>query len=424
MAYENVREAWIVGAVRTPIGRHGGALSGVRPDDLGAVALKGLVERTGIDPSDIEDVYFGCANQAGEDNRDVARMSLLLAGFPETVAGATVNRLCGSGLEAVASAARAVMLGEADAYIGGGVESMSRAPFVLPKPERAFPTGHPKMYDTTLGWRMTNPKMEELGHTDSLGQTAENLAEERFRVTAEEQQPEELAGEYDISRKAQDRFALHSHEKAVAAQDEKRFSDETVPVTVKTRKFENVVEADEGPRRDSSLEALGKLRPAFTKDGTVTAGNSSSLNDGAAAVAVVSKEYAESHGLAPLAKIKSIATAGVPPRVMGIGPVPATEKALSRAGITMDDIGLIELNEAFAAQSLAVIHEWGMSYDDRRLNPNGGAISLGHPLGCSGARILTTLVHEMGRRVDVRYGLATMCIGVGQGIAMIVEQVG
>jgi acetyl-CoA acetyltransferase family protein len=419
-----IREAWIVGAVRTPIGRHGGALSPVRPDDLGAIALEALMDSTGVPPSEVEDVYFGCANQAGEDNRDVARMSLLLAGFPESVAGATVNRLCGSGLEAVADAARAVMLGEADVYVGGGVESMSRAPWAMPKPERAFPNGHATAYDTTLGWRFVNPKMEEMGHTDSLGQTAENLAEERFEVTAEEQKPEELAHSYDISREKQDRFALMSHRKAVAAQDEKRFRDEIVPVTVKTRKSETVVEADEGPRRDTFLESLAKLRPAFKRDGSVTAGNSSSLNDGAAAVLVVSKDYAEAHGLSPLAKIKSIATAGVPPRVMGIGPVPATAKALERSGISFSDVGLVELNEAFAAQSLAVIHEWNMDPEDERLNPNGGAIALGHPLGCSGARILTTLVHEMKRRDDAHYGLATMCIGVGQGIAMVVEKVG
>ena len=422
MAYEGAREAWIVGAVRTPVGKHGGVLSTVRPDDLGATALQALVERTGVPPAEVEDVYMGCANQAGEDNRDVARMSLLLADFPVGVAGATVNRLCGSGLEAVASAARSVMLGEADVYIGGGVESMSRAPYVMPKPERAFQPGHQTVYDTTLGWRFVNPKMEEMGHTDSLGVTAENLAEERFELTAEEQKPEELANEYDISREKQDQFALHSHQKAVAAQDEKRFRDEIVPVTVKTRKSEDVVEADEGPRRDTSLEKLGKLPPAFRKDGSVTAGNSSPLNDGAAAVLVVSKEYAQAHGLTPLAKIKSLATAGVPPRVMGIGPVPATRKALERAGVSMDDIGLVELNEAFAAQSLAVIHEWGMDYEDERLNPNGGAIALGHPLGCSGARILTTLLHEMGRRDEVELGLATMCIGVGQGIAMVVEK--
>ena len=423
MAYGGTNEAWIVGAVRTPIGRHGGALSTIRPDDLGAVALEALMDRTGVPPSEVEDVYFGCANQAGEDNRDVARMSLLLAGFPETVAGATVNRLCGSGLEAVSNAARAIMLGEADVYVGGGVESMSRAPFVMPKPERAFLTGHTTMYDTTLGWRLVNPKMEALGHTDSLGQTAENLAEARFEVTSEEQAPERLAGDYDISREAQDRFALRSHQKAVAATDEKRFRGEITPVTVKTRKSETIVEADEGPRRDASLEKMAKLRPAFTKEGSVTAGNSSTLNDGSAAVLVVSKEYAEAHGLKPLAKIKSIGVAGVPPRVMGIGPVPATKKALDRAGITLEDVGLIELNEAFAAQSLAVLYEWGMDPEDERLNPNGGAIALGHPLGASGARILTTLLHEMQRREEVRYGLATMCIGVGQGIAMVVEKV-
>ena len=418
-----MREAWIVGAARTPIGRHGGSLSVVRPDDLGAVVLAALMESTGIDPGEVEDVYFGCANQAGEDNRDVSRMSLLLAGFPETVAGATVNRLCGSGLEAVAQAARSVMVGEADAHVGGGVESMSRAPWAVPKPERAFPTGNTTMYDTTLGWRFVNPKMEEMGHTDSLGMTAENLAQERFQITPDEDEPEGMAEAYDVTREAQDRFALASHEKAVAAQDEKRFRGEIVPVTVKTRKSGTVVEADEGPRRDTTLEKLARLRPAFKQDGSVTAGNSSSLNDGAAAVMVVSREYAEAHGLRPMARIKSMGVAGVPPRVMGIGPVPATKKALDRAGITLDDIGLIELNEAFAAQSLACLYEWGMDAGDERLNPNGGAIALGHPLGASGARILTTLVHEMGRRGGVRYGLATMCIGVGQGIAMVVEKV-
>jgi acetyl-CoA acetyltransferase family protein len=380
------------------------------------------MEKTGVEPAEVEDVYFGCANQAGEDNRNVARMSLLLAGFPATVAGTTVNRLCGSGLEAVAQAARAVMLGEAEAYVGGGVESMSRAPWAVPKPERAFPTGHATMYDTTLGWRFVNPKMEEMGHTDSLGVTAENLAQERFLLTPDEDRPEDLASDYDVSREAQDRFALRSHEKAVAAMDAKRFREEMVPVTVRTRKSETVVEADEGPRRDTSLEKLAKLGPAFQRDGSVTAGNSSSLNDGSAAVLVVSREYAEAHGLQPMARIRSMAVAGVPPRVMGIGPVPATEKALGRAGITLADVGLIELNEAFAAQSLACLHEWGMDAEDGRLNPNGGAIALGHPLGASGARILTTLVHEMRRRGDVRFGLATMCIGVGQGIAVVVER--
>jgi acetyl-CoA acyltransferase len=417
-----LKEAWIVGAMRTPVGRHGGSLSAVRPDDLGAVALEALIERTGVPPSEVEDVFFGCANQAGEDNRDVARMSLLLAGFPETVAGATVNRLCGSGLEAVSQAARAVMLGEASVYVGGGVESMSRAPWAVLKPERAFPTGNATMHDTTLGWRMVNPRMEEMGHTDSLGMTAENVAQERFNITPDEDQPEGLAEEYDVSREAQDRFALRSHQKAVAAQDEKRFREEITPVTVKGRKGDTVVEADEGPRRDTSLERLARLKPAFKGEGSVTAGNSSSLNDGAAALMVVSREYAEAHNLEPMAKVRSMAVAGVPPRVMGVGPVPATKKALDRAGITMDDVGLVELNEAFAAQVLACLHEWGMDSEDGRLNPNGGAIALGHPLGASGARILTTLVHEMQRRDGVRYGLATMCIGVGQGIAMVVEK--
>jgi acetyl-CoA acyltransferase len=423
MSYGSTKEAWIVGAVRTPIGRHGGALSAVRPDDLGATVLEVLMKRSGVPPSEVEDVYFGCANQAGEDNRNVARMSLLLAGVPEGVAGVTVNRLCGSGLEAVAQAARTVMLGEADVYIGGGVESMSRAPWAVPKPGRAFPTGNTTMYDTTLGWRFVNPKMEEMGHTDSLGMTAENLAQERFLLTPDEDAPDEVAAAYDVSREAQDRFALRSHEKAVAAMDEKRFRQEIIPVTVKTRKSETIVEADEGPRRDTSLEKLGKLKPAFESDGSVTPGNSSSLNDGAAAVLVVSKEYAEAHGLQLLAKVRSIAVAGVPPRVMGIGPVPATKKALMRAGISLDEVSLIELNEAFAAQSLAVLYEWGIDDDDERVNPNGGAIALGHPLGASGARILTTLVHEMQRRDDAGYGLATMCIGVGQGIAMVVEKV-
>src|SRR5919199_136976 len=408
-----MQEAWIVGAVRTPIGRHGGSLSSVRPDDLGAVALEALMERTGVPPEEVEDVYFGCANQAGEDNRDVARMSLLLAGFPETVGGTTVNRLCGSGLEAGAQAARGVMLGGGDVYIGGGVESMSRAPWAVPKPERAFPTGNATIYDTTLGWRMVNPRMEEMGYTDSLGMTAENLAQERFLLTPDEDEPEEMAEAYDVSREAQDRFALRSHQKAIAAMDEKRFREEIVPVTVKTRKEEMIVEADEGPRRDTSLEKLAGLRPAFRRDGgSVTAGNSSSLNDGAAAVLVVSKEYAEAHGLQPLAKIKSMAAAGVPPRVMGIGPVPATTKALERAGISLDEVGLIELNEAFAAQSLAVLYEWRIEPDDERVNPNGGAIALGHPLGASGARIMTTLLAELERGRG-RYGLQVMCEGGG-----------
>jgi acetyl-CoA acetyltransferase family protein len=424
MAYEGATEAWIVGAVRTPIGKRGGALSTVRPDDLGALVLGNLMEKTGVPPEEVEDVYMGCGNQAGEDNRDVARMSLLLAGFPETVGGATVNRLCGSGLEAVADAARAIMLGEADVFVGGGVESMSRAPWAILKPERPFPTGHVTMQDTTLGWRFINPKLEEMGHTDSLGETAENLADERYADTSEEeQQSEDLADEYDLSRERQDRFALRSHQKAVEAIDDKRVREEIVPVTVSTRKEETVIEADEGPRRDASLDQLAELKPAFKEGGSVTAGNASSLNDGAAAVLVVSADYARAHGLEPMARIRSMATAGVPPRVMGIGPVPATRKALERAKLSMEDVGLVELNEAFAAQVLAVIHEWGMAPEDERLNPNGGAIALGHPIGCSGARILTTLVHEMNRRDEVEIGLATMCIGVGQGIAMVVEKV-
>ncbi len=417
-----VKEAVIVGAVRTPVGKQGGVLSPVRPDDLAALVLEALMERTGVLPEEIEDVYMGCANGAGEDNRNVARMALLLAGFPQEVSGTTINRLCGSGLDAVANAARAIMLGEAHAYVGAGVESMSRAPWAVLKPSRPYPIGSMKMYDTTLGWRFVNPKMEEMGHTDSLGQTAENLAEEHYEVTSEEEQPEGLAREYDISREKQDRFALRSHQKAVEATDEKRMREEIVPVPVKTRKSEELVEADEGPRRDASLKKMAKLKPAFKEGGSVTAGNSSPLNDGAAAALVVSGEFARVHGLEPLARIRSMAVAGVPPRVMGIGPVPATAKALKRAELSLDDIGLVELNEAFAAQVLAVLHEWGMDPEDERLNPNGGAIALGHPLGCSGTRILTTLLHEMGRRPEVELGLATMCIGVGQGIAMVVEK--
>jgi 3-oxoadipyl-CoA thiolase len=402
VSYGGSNEAVIVDAVRTPVGRHGGQLSGVRPDDLGAHPLRALVERTGVPASEVEDVYFGCANQAGEDSRDVARMSLILADYPLEVAGATVNRLCGSGLEAVAQAARAVMLGEADVYVGGGVESMSRAPLAMAKSSKS---GHQTAWDTTLGWRFTNPEMERRGHTDSLGMTAENLAEER-----------------EIPRVRQDRFALDSHEKAVAAIDAGRFLDETVPVTVKGRKEDTVVVTDEGPRRDSSLEALATLKPVFKEDGTVTAGNSSPLNDGAAAVLVTSAGYAKANGLTPLARVRSVAVAGVPPRIMGIGPVPATKKALERAGVSLGDIDLIELNEAFAAQSLAVTDEWGLDAEDERLNANGGAIALGHPLGCSGARLVTTMVHELQRRDDAELGLATMCIGVGQGIAMVVEK--
>ena len=396
-------EAWIVEAVRTPIGKHGGALSSVRPDDLLAHVLSALMARSGVPKEEVEDVYAGCANQAGEDNRNVARMALLLSGFPVEVAGCTVNRLCGSGLEAVAQAARAIWAGEGQVYVGGGVESMSRAPYAVPKPEKGFPTGNLVMYDTTLGWRFVNPRMQALYGTESMGETAENLAEM-----------------YGIAREEQDRFALLSHQKAVRAWDEGRFLEEVVPVPVKRGKEEALVSVDEGPRRDTSLERLAALRPVFREGGTVTAGNSSPLNDGAAAVLLVSDAYAQAHGLRPLARIKALAVAGVPPRIMGIGPVPATKKALARAGLSLKDIGLIELNEAFAAQSLAVLREWGLDLEDGRLNPNGGAIALGHPLGASGARILTTLVHEMRRR-GVQWGLATMCIGVGQGITMVVE---
>ncbi len=397
-----LHEAWVIDAVRTPIGKYGKSLAGVRPDDLGAHVLKALMQRTGIAPKEVEDVYFGCANQAGEDNRNVARMVLLLAGFPEEVAGCTVNRLCGSGLEAVVEAARAIMVGEAHVYVAGGVESMSRAPWVIPRAERAFPRGNLTGYDTALGWRLTNPKMIELGHTDSLGQTAENLAEM-----------------YRIPREAQDRFALHSHQKAIRATDAGRFRDEIVPIET----ADGVVEVDECPRRDTSLEKLATLKPAFKKDGTVTAGNSSPLNDGAAALLLVSAEYGRAHGLKPLAKIRASAVAGVPPRIMGIGPVPATKKVLERAGLSLSEMDLIELNEAFAAQSLAVLHDLQIDPEDPRLNPNGGAIALGHPLGCSGARIATTLLHELKRHGDKQFGLATMCIGVGQGISVVFEKV-
>ena len=396
-----MKEAWIIDAVRTPIGRHGGALASVRPDDLAAIVLRALVERTGVPASEVEDVYMGCANQSGEDNRNVARMSLILAGFPIEVGGCTVNRLCGSGLEAVAAATRAIWAGEADVYIGAGVESMTRAPWAMPKAEEGFPRGNVTVFDTSLGWRFTNSRLAEMGHTEPMGETAENLAQQ-----------------YALPREAQDRFAFRSHAKAVAAMDGGLFKKEIVPAPTK----KGPVEADEGPRRDSTLEKLSTLKPVFRAGGTVTAGNSSTLNDGAAAVLLVSGDYARAHGLTPLAKVRSIAAAGVPPRIMGIGPVPATRKALGRAGLAMGDIDLIELNEAFAAQSLAVLKGLELDSEDPRINPNGGAIALGHPLGCSGARILTTLVHEMSRRDKTRFGLATLCIGVGQGIAMVVEK--
>jgi acetyl-CoA acyltransferase len=392
-------KAVIVDGVRTPVGRYGGALAGVRPDDLAALVLRGLVSRTGVNPGEVEDVYLGCANQAGEDNRNVARMALLLAGYPIEVAGCTVNRLCGSGLQAVADAARAICQGDGALFVGGGVESMSRAPWSVPKPDRAWPRGQEVMYDTALGWRYVNQLMEELYGTDSMGQTAENLAHL-----------------YSIGREAQDHFALQSHRKAVRAEERGSFQAERIAVTLGA----GDVERDEGPRADSSLERLAKLRPAFADPGTVTAGNSSSLNDGAAALLLAADDYAEAVGLRPMAEIRGMAVAGVAPRIMGIGPVPASRKALARAGLTLAEIGLIELNEAFAAQSLAVLQEWQVDPEDDRLNVNGGAIALGHPLGCSGARILVTLVHEMRRR-QVQFGLATMCIGVGQGIAMVVE---
>ncbi|RAY16599.1 3-oxoadipyl-CoA thiolase [Actinomadura craniellae] len=418
------REAWIVAAVRTPIGRYGGALATVRPDDLAAVALRELIDRSGVPAEEVEDVHMGCANQAGEDNRNVARMAAILAGLPLTVSGVTVNRLCGSGMQAVADAARAVLAGEGEVHIGAGVESMSRAPWVLPKPDRPYAQGPAQLHDTSLGWRMVNPRMEELGHTDPLGITAENLAGERHLLTPEEGRPEELAREYDLSRAAQDGFALASHRKAVAAAEAGRFADEIVPVPVPQRRGDPVVfAADEAPRPDTSAERLAGLRPAFRSGGSVTAGNSSPLNDGAAAVMVVSAAYARAHGLRPLARIRASAVAGVPPRVMGIGPVPATAKLLGRTGRKLSDVDLIELNEAFAAQALAVLHEWDVDAADPRINVNGGAIALGHPLGCSGARIVTTLAHELRRRDDARLGLATMCIGVGQGIALLLEKV-
>ena len=397
-------EAVIVSAVRTPVGRYGGGLSSVRADDLAAVALREALARSGIDAASIEDVYLGCANQAGEDNRNVARMALLMAGLPYTVPGATTNRLCGSGLDAVNTAVKSILSGEGHAYLAGGVESMSRAPLVQAKPEKAFQNGNQTLYDSTLGWRFVNPRMREMYGVDAMGETAENLADE-----------------HDISREAQDAFALHSHRKAVAAQAAGHFDAEIVGVDVPGRKGSVTVSRDEGPRPDSSLEALAALKPVFRQGGSVTAGNSSSLNDGAAALALTSREFAQTHGLRIRARVRSFAVAGVPPRVMGIGPVPATRKALERAGLGVSDLHQIELNEAFAAQTLAVLQELGVSPDDARLNPYGGAIAIGHPLGGSGARILTTLLHGLERSGGA-LGLATMCIGVGQGIATVIER--
>ncbi|UYN90910.1 MAG: acetyl-CoA C-acetyltransferase [Anaerolineales bacterium] len=405
-----LHEAVIIDGVRTPIGALGGALAAVRPDDMAALVLKGLIERTGVNPAEVEEVIMGCANQAGEDNRNVARMAVLLAGFPVEVPAVTVNRLCASGLNAVNSAARAIKAGEGDVYIAAGVESMTRSPYSVAKAAHAYEYGNVTMWDTTLGWRFPNQKLKDAYGNDSMGETAENLNEAE-----------------PISREEQDRFALQSHQRAIAAMDAGRFKDEILPVPVPQRKGDPViVDTDERPRRDTSLESLGKLRPAFRKDGTVTAGNSSGLNDGASAVLLTSAAKAKALGLKPLARVVASAAAGVPPRTMGIGPVPAVRKALQRAGLKIEDIGLVELNEAFAVQSLAVLRELGISEDIT--NVNGGAIALGHPLGCSGARILTTLLHEMRRRAPSMprpfYGLATMCVGVGQGEATIVEWLG
>jgi acetyl-CoA acetyltransferase family protein len=409
-------EVVIVDAVRSAIGKHNGGLSSVRPDDLLAEVLKALMKRTGVDPALVEDVYSGCGNQAGEDNRDVARMAALLAGFPVEVSGITVNRNCASGLEAVNLAAKSIIAGEGGMYIGAGVESMSRAPWSLPKPERPQPVGHPQIWDTTVGWRYNNPKMEALYPIVSLGETAENIAEDMH-----------------ISREEQDAFALESHRRAVAALNAGTFKAEIAPIEVARRKGPPlVVDTDEHPRYkmvdgcyelDTSLEQLARLRPAFRKGGTVTAGNSSGINDGAAALLLTSAEKARELGLKPMARWLGSAVAGVDPGVMGYGPVPATQKLLKRLNLSLDRIGLIELNEAFAAQSIGVMRKLGMRHDIT--NVNGGAIALGHPTGCSGARILTTLVHEMGRHAAQKprpyYGLATLCVGVGMGVSTLVE---
>ena len=395
-------EAVILDALRTPIGRYAGVLSPVRPDDLAARVLAAAVERNELDASAIDEVYMGCTNQAGEDNRNVARMASLIAGLPQEVPGATVNRLCASGLEAVVQAGRQIRLGEADLVLAGGVESMSRAPLVMLKPERGFPRGNGELVDTTIGWRFINPSLAERYSTESMGETAENVAER-----------------YDVSREDQDAFALESHRRAIAAAEAGRFDDEIVTVDVPQPKGEPVtIHADEGPRPDTSLERLAALKPIFRKGGTVTAGNASQINDGAACVVVTSDERARELGRAPLARIVASASAGLDPAVMGIGPVPSTRKALERAGLEPKDIDLVELNEAFASQVLASMRELGFHQD--RLNVNGGAIALGHPLGCSGARLIGTLAHELRRRGG-RYGVATMCIGVGQGLAAVIE---
>ena len=398
-------EAVLIDALRTPIGNLGGALAAIRPDDLGALVIKAIVERNYLNPASIEEVYFGCANQAGEDNRNVTRMAALLAGLPVSVPGVTINRLCASGLTAVNTAARSIRSGDGDTFIAGGVESMSRAPYAMPKPTR--PVGNLTAYDTTLGWRFVNPKMTALHGTDALGITAENIAEET-----------------GITREEQDQFALASNQRAIAAIDSGKFAEEILPIPIPQRKGDPIpFTTDERPRRDTSLEALGRLRPAFKEGGTVTAGNSSGLNDGAAALLVMSAEKANELGLKPMARIVSMASAGVPPRTMGLGPIPATQKALARAGLTIADIQLVEINEAFSVQSLAVMAALGLAHEIT--NVNGGAVALGHPLGCSGARILTTLLHEMRRRATTAvrpfYGLATLCVGVGQGESTIVE---
>jgi 3-oxoadipyl-CoA thiolase len=396
-------DAVIIDAVRTPVGRHGGALASVRPDDLAAIVLRALIERTRIDPAIIEEVYLGCANQAGEDNRNVARMALILAGFPYDIPAVTFNRLCASSLAAINTAARAIKSGDGEVYIAGGVESMSRAPWSFPKSASAFPFGNVTAYDTALGWRYPNEKMQALFPLEAMGETAENICERRP----------------DITRDDQDRFAFESQMKAKAAMESGRFTDEIVPVAIPQRKGEPLIVAtDEHPRPETTLAGLAKLQPAFRKNGTVTAGNASGLNDGAAAVLLMTPECATALNLKPLARIVAGAAAGVDPRVMGLGPIPATRTALQRAGLTLDQIDLFEVNEAFAVQAIACARELGIP--DEKLNVNGGAIALGHPLGCSGARIVTTLVHEMKRRGS-RYGLATLCVGVGQGEAIVIE---
>ncbi|HEX8053816.1 MAG TPA: thiolase family protein [Thermoleophilaceae bacterium] len=396
------RNAVVVDALRTPIGRYGGVLSTVRPDDLAAHVIEAAVERNSLPAESIDDVFFGCTNQAGEDNRNVARMGLLLAGLPVEVPGATVNRLCASGLEAVNQAARAVVAGEGSLLLGGGVESMSRAPFAMLKPERSLPRGNQTLVDTTLGWRFVNARMAQRYSTESMGETAENVAER-----------------YGVSREDQDAFALESHRRAAAAFEEGRFDDELVPVPVPQRKGEPVVvHSDEGVRPDTTPEKLAALPAVFCEEGTITAGNSSQLNDGASCVVVASADRASELGREPLARIVSTGVAGVDPAYMGVGPVPASRLALERAGLSIEDIDLVELNEAFAAQVLASARELGIPHE--KLNVNGGAIALGHPLGSSGARLLGTLIWELRRR-GARYGLATMCIGVGMGMAMVVE---